>query len=194
MNVLQYILCCCCFLCHLISTASDPGPRNSSWQGAGSTSVVGRSLEHYTGGSTILLCSTTILRDNTLGGQGSPNSFPLTPTSREDLRLYVYLAYSHAAKALSIYMSSPVFEPRLCGTALASIKRETHYIWSYNDNVLNNDDRTRKKEDLNEKGTKVLEEKSMKTTSPEEISVCDLCTNFEMLLKNKPNSSFSFFH
>ncbi|GFU82529.1 uncharacterized protein TNCV_3629951 [Trichonephila clavipes] len=43
------------------------------------------------------------LRENTLeGGQRPPNSLPLPPTSREDLRLDGYLEYSHAAKALFI--------------------------------------------------------------------------------------------
>ncbi|GFX55472.1 hypothetical protein TNCV_267601 [Trichonephila clavipes] len=39
----------CCFLCPLISTASDPGPRISSWQGARCTPVVDRNHEHHIG-------------------------------------------------------------------------------------------------------------------------------------------------
>ncbi|GFU51644.1 transposable element Tc3 transposase [Trichonephila clavipes] len=45
----------------------DRNPRNSSWQGAGCTPVVGRILEHRAGDSTIKLGSTPILRENTLG-------------------------------------------------------------------------------------------------------------------------------
>ncbi|GFV88375.1 hypothetical protein TNCV_1241881 [Trichonephila clavipes] len=56
-------------LCHLISTASDSGPRNSSWQGARCTPVVHRSREHHTGvpvlGSPVqVLSSTPILKEN----------------------------------------------------------------------------------------------------------------------------------
>ncbi|GFV70806.1 hypothetical protein TNCV_1947161 [Trichonephila clavipes] len=44
----------------VISTASDPGPRNSSCQGARCTPIV---------------CSPpTILRENTLGGSGCPSA------------------------------------------------------------------------------------------------------------------------
>ncbi|GFY00307.1 hypothetical protein TNCV_4711091 [Trichonephila clavipes] len=37
------------------------------------------------------------------GGQGPPNSLPVPPTSREDLRLDGYLKYPNAVKALYIY-------------------------------------------------------------------------------------------
>ncbi|GFX22733.1 uncharacterized protein TNCV_4838701 [Trichonephila clavipes] len=67
------------------------------------THVVSRSLEHHAGDSTFWLASTPIMRENTRGGQGSPTSLPLPPTSREGLRLDGYLEYPHAAKALYIY-------------------------------------------------------------------------------------------
>ncbi|GFV09575.1 uncharacterized protein TNCV_3159721 [Trichonephila clavipes] len=68
------------------------------------TPVVGRSLEHHAGDSTIYLGSTPILRENTLReGQGPPSSLSHPPTSREDSRLNGYSEYSQAVKALYIY-------------------------------------------------------------------------------------------
>ncbi|GFX29169.1 hypothetical protein TNCV_3217041 [Trichonephila clavipes] len=56
--------------------------------------VVGRSLQHHIGDSTIWLCSSPILRENTLvEDQGAPTSLPHPPTSREDLWLDGYLQY-----------------------------------------------------------------------------------------------------
>ncbi|GFX20510.1 hypothetical protein TNCV_3488671 [Trichonephila clavipes] len=49
------------------------------------------------------------------GGQMPPNTFPLAPTSRGDLRLECFLENPHAVKAR---MSSPGFEPRSYGTAM----------------------------------------------------------------------------
>ncbi|GFT40003.1 uncharacterized protein TNCV_12431 [Trichonephila clavipes] len=74
---------------------------NSSWQGARCTPVVGRSLEHHIGDSTILAqFHLNLVREHPDGwGQGPPtSSLPLT--SREDLRLDGYLEYPHDAKAL----------------------------------------------------------------------------------------------
>ncbi|GFX56751.1 hypothetical protein TNCV_494991 [Trichonephila clavipes] len=52
----------------------------------------------------ILFSSTSILEGEHLeGGQGPPTSFPLPPTSRQDLRLNEYLEYPHATKAVYIY-------------------------------------------------------------------------------------------
>ncbi|GFX37776.1 uncharacterized protein TNCV_3116261 [Trichonephila clavipes] len=62
--------------------------------------VVNLGFEHHAGDSTILLDSTPILRENSLGMVREP---PLPPTSREDLPLDGYLEYPHATKALYIY-------------------------------------------------------------------------------------------
>ncbi|GFX43349.1 hypothetical protein TNCV_4873691 [Trichonephila clavipes] len=76
-------------------------------------------LEHHAGDSAF--CSVPPHpRGRTGGGQGLPTSIPLTPTTREDLRLDGYLKYPHAAKPLYIYlqisMSSPI-QPQSLGIA-----------------------------------------------------------------------------
>ncbi|GFX30614.1 trimethyllysine dioxygenase, mitochondrial [Trichonephila clavipes] len=64
----------------------DRDPRNSLWQRA--RLYVCRSLEHHAGDSAIWL----VFHPNTPGcGQRPPNSLPLPPTSREELRLDGYL-------------------------------------------------------------------------------------------------------
>ncbi|GFW29951.1 uncharacterized protein TNCV_4999911 [Trichonephila clavipes] len=91
-------------------------------KGARCTTAVGRSLEHQTGDSTIQLGSTPVLRENTLEkGHGSPTSYPLPPTSREDLRLNGCLEYPHSSKALNIYKHPCLHRDSIPGsTALQS--------------------------------------------------------------------------
>ncbi|GFW80526.1 ilGF domain-containing protein [Trichonephila clavipes] len=83
--------------------------------------VVSLSFEHHEGDSTILLNSTPVLRENTLGCSGSPISLLLPPTSREDLRIDGYLQRwlppcCEGTIHLQISMPSPGFEPRSYGT------------------------------------------------------------------------------
>ncbi|GFX81491.1 uncharacterized protein TNCV_4508981 [Trichonephila clavipes] len=80
------------------------GPRNSSWKrGRWHLSLAGASSTIQV---TVRFSSVSPqFRGRTLsgGGQRSPTSLPLPPTSRADLRLDGYLEYPHAAKALYIY-------------------------------------------------------------------------------------------
>ncbi|GFT99613.1 hypothetical protein TNCV_114901 [Trichonephila clavipes] len=90
MKLKNNILCCCCLLCYLISTALDPRPRNSSWQVVTCTPAVALSTIQVT---VRFSSAPPHFRGRTPwgGGQGSPTSLPLPPTSREDLRLDDYL-------------------------------------------------------------------------------------------------------
>ncbi|GFU33074.1 uncharacterized protein TNCV_4156311 [Trichonephila clavipes] len=67
------------------------------------TPVVNHSFEHQSGDNTIWLNSTPILKKTLWRWLGPPNSLPLPPTLREDLRFDGYVEYPHAAKTLHIY-------------------------------------------------------------------------------------------
>ncbi|GFX30177.1 hypothetical protein TNCV_1962841 [Trichonephila clavipes] len=81
--------------------------------------IIFKIFEHHTGKSTFCLGFTPILSEHP---ERPPTCPPLPPTSRDDLWLYGYLEYPHAAKTLHIYkhpFPSPGFEPRPYGTAVS---------------------------------------------------------------------------
>ncbi|GFW10992.1 hypothetical protein TNCV_4459671 [Trichonephila clavipes] len=120
------MLYCCCFLCHLISTASYPGPRNSSWQGARCTPVVGRSLEHHADDISISLGSTLVLRENTLGGSGDSHFSSLSTNLTRGLvvrRLCRVPPYNKCTLHLQTSKPFPGFVPRSYGTVISIANR-----------------------------------------------------------------------
>ncbi|GFY14809.1 uncharacterized protein TNCV_648521 [Trichonephila clavipes] len=71
----------CCFLCNLIPTASDPSPRNSSWQGIRWTLVVNRNLNAiqspdnaHSVAFSQRFCSPHLIKDGTFNDNGVINN------------------------------------------------------------------------------------------------------------------------
>ncbi|GFY10345.1 hypothetical protein TNCV_2630221 [Trichonephila clavipes] len=117
----------CCVVLLLIPPdrqRRNQGPQNSSCKGL---SDACRSFEHHTGDRTILTHSNPNFEGEHPGnGQGPPDSLPLPPTSREDLRLDGYLKNPHAAKVhLQASMSSLGFERSPNGTAVSVVNHST---------------------------------------------------------------------
>ncbi|GFW93755.1 hypothetical protein TNCV_4220361 [Trichonephila clavipes] len=81
-----------------------------------------RSFEHHTGGSTIWLVSTPILKEDTLGWSGASHiSSPSTNHTRGFAArgLFIVPPCREGTTHLQASMSSPEFEPRPYGTAVS---------------------------------------------------------------------------
>ncbi|GFU91082.1 hypothetical protein TNCV_4924131 [Trichonephila clavipes] len=117
----------CCNICHL--TDSNISSRPTEFFVGGGwifTPVVSRSIEHYAGVSTILLCSTPILRQKTLVEVRdlSPPSTNL-PSGLAARKLFRVPYAAKEIMYLHASMLSLGFKPRLYGTEFSVTN---HYI------------------------------------------------------------------
>ncbi|GFT65610.1 hypothetical protein TNCV_869091 [Trichonephila clavipes] len=105
----------CCFLCHLISRASDPSRWNLSLQGTRCASVVGRSLQHYHRLQCDLALSHISLE--TPGWvRGIPPLFPSSNLTRGHAARWLSRVHLHVTIYLQTTMPSPGLESLLYGT------------------------------------------------------------------------------
>ncbi|GFV12774.1 hypothetical protein TNCV_1367441 [Trichonephila clavipes] len=89
---------------------SDRGLRNSSLQNVRCMPSLAVALSTIRLQYVLAPFHPNFVGEHPRGGQGSPSSLHLPPTSREDLLLYDYLEYFHAAKC-TIHLQAPCLLP-----------------------------------------------------------------------------------